>query len=164
MNQTLDNLLELAGQQAHLILLDLKRSELVPSWVFVQEDGSSRILATPFRDDGQKEATVAYVRAWMRNHGTVAYSFLCEAWSATLTPEEWDPKGGKPIPEADQPRNRVDRIEVAYAIATDGTETQCRAWQIVRDWQGKVVGLTPRDVSGSGYEGRFTGLLSKTPK
>lgn len=164
MNKTLDQLLELAEQQAHLVLLGLKAPELVPSWAFVQPDGSTHVLATPFVNDAQKDATVAYVKAWMRNHDTVAYSFLCEAWTATLSPEEWNPSSGKPIPVADQPRNRVDRIEVVYAMATDGKESQFKQWQIVRGWKGEVIGLAPHNSSEEGTtqapEGRFMGLLS----
>jgi hypothetical protein len=161
MNETLDKLLGLADAQAHLVLLGLREPQLAPCWVFIQPDGSSRVLGTPFTNDAQKEATIAYVIAWMRNHGTVAYSFMCEAWAATLGPEEWSPGSGKPIPEADRPINRVDRREVILAMATDGAETEHRQWQIVRGWQGEVVGLTPLDMAESEVspKSRFAGLL-----
>ncbi len=69
MNKTIDQLLSLAANQAHLVLLGLKQPELVPSWVFIQPDGSSRVLATPFHNDGQKDATIAYVRTCPAGYG-----------------------------------------------------------------------------------------------
>src|SRR5260221_244217 len=139
MNKTLDQLLSLAANQAHLVLLGLRQPELIHSSVFIQEDGSSQILATPFANDGQKDATVAYVKAWMKNHGTVAYSFLAEGWQATLTPEEWNPDSG-PIPEGDIPRNRVDRTEVVLPLATDGHETEYRWPFLPLPVTGPVIG------------------------
>jgi hypothetical protein len=165
MNKTLDQLLSLAGNQAHLVLLGLKLPELVPSWVFVQPDGSSKVLGTPWKDEAEKHSTVAYVRAWMRNHGTVAYSLMVEAWKAQLDPGEWDPNSKEPLPEALHARNRVDRIEVVIAFATDGKEIQYKEWQIVCDWQGKVAGLAPLEPEESDYErtGWLAELLSKSP-
>lgn len=162
MNQTLDDLLGLAAQQAHLTLLGLKLPDLAPSWVFIQADKSKRVLITPFADDDQKEATIAYVKAWMHNHGTIAYSFLSEAWSAYLEPGEWDPESG-PLPEADRPINRLNRKEIVMVLATDGKETKHRQWEIVRDWEGKICGLVPQEMAESQIapeKSRFAGLLS----
>jgi hypothetical protein len=149
MNKTLDQLLSLAANHAHLVLLGLKQPELVPSWVFVQPDGSSKVMGTPWKDEATKRAIVAYAKAWMRNHGTVAYSLLVEAWKAELDPGEWDPDSRKPLPEALRAANQVNRIEIVMAMATDGKETQYKEWQIVRDWQGKVAALAPLEPEES---------------
>jgi hypothetical protein len=47
MNKTLDQLINLAAEQAHLVLVALQEPELVPSWVLVQPDGSAKGLG-PF--------------------------------------------------------------------------------------------------------------------
>ena len=55
--------------------------------------------------------------------------------------------------------DRPDRKEVVLAMATDGTTTQYKSWDIVRDAAGNCVELVEEKKITTFSMGRFEGLL-----
>jgi len=146
MNTNLESLLELAGKHARIVLVEMGFPELLPSWLLINSDGTCHIVGTPWQDERDKERQVKRLALRMRREHTVAYSFVCEAWSAWLDPGEYDPETGE-IPEALRARNRPNRREVVTALAADKTRAIYGTWEIQRDWEGKIVKLVPDDMS-----------------
>ena len=92
----LDLLLQQAEVSARRALIGT-REQLRPLFHMIHANGQESLTGVPWRDDGEKETTLALVRALMRAGDVVAYSILTEAWSAT-PPESW--KLGEPLPIA----------------------------------------------------------------
>ena len=92
----LDLLLQQAEVSARSALIGT-REQLRPLFHMIHANGQESLTGVPWRDDGEKETTLALVRALMRAGDVVAYSILTEAWSATPA-ESW--KLGEPLPIA----------------------------------------------------------------
>lgn len=152
----LDELVELAGQQARIVLLEAKQSELLTSWILEDQAGRVSVIGTPWQSDVEKESARLYMRRYMRQHGTVRYSFLCEAWQAYEKPGEYRPED----PDWVRPRDRADRIEVVIAMACDKENTRSRSWKIVRNDLEQIIALEPLEEIGEGpVEGWVTSML-----
>jgi hypothetical protein len=134
----LDDMLDLAGRQAQVVLIQYKMPHLVPSWLLIQADGSTEIIGTPWNDDDEKHNFVVLMKLKMRELGTVAYSLVAEAWQASA-PKHWDTKSD--LPDKLRPRNRPDRKEVVMALAATATEARYRQWEIKRDWVENITSL-----------------------
>ena len=98
----LDLLLQQAEARARRALIGT-REKLRPLLHMIHADGKESVANVPWRA-GEKETTLAPVRALMRAGDVVAYSILTEAWSAT-PPEGWKPGG--PLPTAPQAKGRI---------------------------------------------------------
>jgi hypothetical protein len=152
----LDQLLDLAGHQAQIVLVKHKMPELVPSWVLIQADGGTQIIGTPWRNDAEKTQTGWHMKAKMRELGTVAYSFVAEAWAATLPKAYQD---SVYLPDELRPRNRPDRTEVVAALAANAQEAKYRQWEIKRDSDGHVIALERMEESLKGSRSWMAELL-----
>jgi hypothetical protein len=130
---SLDDLLNLGERQIMLIMLGL-RQDLIPSWIFFNQRKEAFVMATPWKDDSEKEAAAQYLRREMRKRDAIAYSFICEGWQA-IAPEDWDPQSGQ------RAREMPERQEIAIAVAANKQQTKQRRWLIKRDWHDQVVGL-----------------------
>jgi hypothetical protein len=156
MRPNLDELLDLAGRQAQIILVDQKMPDLLPSWVLVQADGSCEVIGTPWRNDIEKNQTGHLMKAKMAELGTVAYSFVAEAWAATA-PKGYE--GSTYLPDNLRPRNRPDRTEVVSALAANAQEAKFRQWEIKRDSDGHVIALSALEESLKGSRSWMAELL-----
>jgi hypothetical protein len=78
----LDLLLQQAEVRARRALIG-RREQLRPLLHMTHADGKETVAGVPWRDAGEKETTLALVRALMRAGDVVAYLILTEAWSAT---------------------------------------------------------------------------------
>ena len=137
MQEDLETLLEIAGQYARLVMIVLGQN-LMPSWTLVTPRGV-RVIATPWRNDREKQAAKLAIKKAIKDLDARAYSCVVEAWAAPA-PAGFDPEQEE-INEADLPRERVDRIECVVAVAVSPVEQVWREWRTMRDWQGKVVAL-----------------------
>jgi hypothetical protein len=155
MKKITDSLLDLAEQQARMVLLELKQ-ELMASWVMLGADHKFEIIATPWKNDLEKELSHKMLRAFVRKKQIVAYSFLSEAWVA-IAPAGWSP--GQPMAEAERPMQRADRKEVVLAFASDGATKEWRVWEIIRDWQEQIITLASRPLPEASPAGWVTELL-----
>jgi hypothetical protein len=131
--QQLDAMLHLAETQARQILLKLHIPSLMPVWLMITADGKVDILPTPWQDEHEKQSYANMVRVLMRKHRVVAYSFLTEAWTATLDKDEFDEKSGRPHDGIMGARHRPDRQEIVIACACTATISRWKRWRIVRE-------------------------------
>jgi hypothetical protein len=160
----LDALIEVAGQHARMVLLDLKMRSLAPSWVLVSADGQLDIVATPWGDDQEKERYARGLRAVMREKRTLAYSFLTEAWTAILEKDEYDKDTGRPHDGIERASQRQNRQECVIACACSAEESRWKQWRIVREaTTERIIALEERPFPGSGTppESWLTGMLRK---
>jgi hypothetical protein len=150
---TVARMLELAHGQAQNIIVGNKE-QIMPVFMILTGDDKIVFVGTPWDGDDQKDMAVVMLRELMREHKAVAYSFLTEAWVAPQ-PKGWkisDPRGPAPV-------DRPDRKEVVLAMATNGTNTQYKSWDIVRDAKGNCIGLVEEKKITTFALGRFEGLL-----
>lgn len=154
----LDKMIELAYQQARTIMCHMDRP-LVPAFLLVNADDTVEVLGCEMGDDRQRAQLASQLKARMRSSHTIAYSFVTEAWTAIRTAEELT-EG--PIRAEDQ----VDRREIVVALATDGKESRCPSWEIIRDWKGRCIDLALPPFEATERPDSFTGwitqLLEKT--
>ena len=151
----LKKLVDLAGAHARIVMIDLQQ-DLMPTWVMVDKRGKVNIVGTPWENDQEKILAEKRVKAWMRDHDIVRYSFVLEAWQAVL-PAGVDPDN---LSESDRPRNRADRVEVVVACATDDAKAEWRTWKTIRNETGRVIDLEPfRTDSEAEPEGWMRDML-----
>lgn len=133
---TLQELVELAGQQARRVILEAKQP-LMPSWVLVGPKGQMTILGTPWKDDLEKEMTRYAMRRVIKEKGIVSYSVVTEAWTA-VKPNGWTPEKD---PDYLRPKDDPERKECVIALATDGKAREFRRWLIKRNHLEQVTDL-----------------------
>jgi hypothetical protein len=151
----LDQMIELAGDQARRVLLEAKQPELLTTWMLEDDDGGVRLIATPWRDDSEKAKARAFIRDCMRANRTVRYSFVTEAWQAFEKPGEYNPED----PDWVRPRDRADRIEVVVAIACDKERSVSKSWQIIRNHLEQIIALNPLEQQEGALEGWVASML-----
>ena len=130
----LDLLLQQAEVHARRALIGT-REQLRPLFHMIHADGKESVADVPWRA-GEKETTLALVRALMRAGDVVAYSILTEAWSAT--PREGR-KPGELLPTS--PSEGPDRFEVVIAAASSRRRRKAALWRIERDADGRCTDL-----------------------
>jgi hypothetical protein len=131
MKEHLDKLNELAGKHARLVLIEFKLA-LVPTWVLVTRDHKLKLVPTPWQNDAQKYQYTDAVRALMREKDVVFYSFVTEAWTATVGPGEWDESTHRPL-DGLPAGQRPDRQEVVISCACSKELARWKQWRIVRE-------------------------------
>lgn len=151
--EQLSALVEMAGAHAELVLVKLRMRELVPTWVLVLPTGAASIVATPWRDDRSKGRMVREIKERIRKLGVVGYSFVCEAWTATVSMEEYG------NPDLVRPAQRADRREAVVAIATDGKLKEFRRWEIKRNELELITGLESGPAMGNDSESWLSELM-----
>jgi hypothetical protein len=137
-HQLLDKLLELAERQARMVLLDLRLPSLMAAWVLMTKKGKFEIVATPWRDEAEKQLYADMLRAMMRKKQVMAYSFVTEAWTRHLEADEWDNDSGLPV-DGIEPRNYAGREEVVIACACSKDIARWKQWRIVREATTEVI-------------------------
>lgn len=154
MTAILDVLINLAGEHARRILIEQKQSALRPMFLFVTPAGRTIVPCDAYMDSGDaKEALAESMRALMREQGAVAYSFISEAWMATVP-------SSSPLPR--DVRSRPDRIEIVYAVAFDAAgDARSACWRMIRDPHRKILALEPEPMPTGPdvLAGRFANLL-----
>jgi len=139
MKMPLDSLLELAGKHARTVLVDIKMRGLMPTWLLINQTGNVMIVGTPWEDDADKERVHKHMRSHMRKLGVIAYSFITEAWTASVDIDEIDATGQGLKDPMRRPVHRGDRQEVVIACASTATETHWRQWRIVREPTTEII-------------------------
>lgn len=134
--EVLEGLIQLAYAHAKQTILE-KGEELPPIWSIWNKQGELEIIATPWRDDTEKQAARIYMGKKMREFGCILYSFVNEAWFADAPPN-WRPGDELSVRPVDNPKRREAVIAIAAAI-TGGKLSH--SWEIVRDPAGKAIDL-----------------------
>lgn len=136
MKSDLDSLLNEMGIIAHDMLIVKKMSQLLTSWLLVNDEGEVTIIATPWEDVVAKKFMVTAVKQHILSNNIVSYAMVTEAWSARVDQEEVD-SGADLLPASE----RVDKQEVVMAVACNKDKSRFRQWLIIRNWEDQIVEL-----------------------
>jgi hypothetical protein len=153
MTDDLDALLDNAGQHARNVLVEMKETELLPTFLMIAPE-ENILMPAPWRDEAEKRVLLRTARGFMKAKGVTRYSMVSEAWTA-VQPAGWKPG----MPQGPLPADRPDRKEVVIAIAADKTVTKSRVWDIVRGEGGSVVDLRLDKAALQDLSGRMGELL-----
>jgi hypothetical protein len=159
--EQLDKLLEVADRHARTVLIEFKMRRLMPTWALMTGTGEIQVVSTPWQDDREKWRYAALLRAGMRQQEVIAYSFVSEAWSATLELEEWDKETGRPLGDL-RAGSHPARQEIVMACACSATLVCWRQWRIVREaTTERIIELRERPLpeSESQVESWLTQML-----
>jgi hypothetical protein len=118
-----------------------KGMDLNPTWVLIDAKREAKVISTPWADDRQKSFYRSVLQLGMKRDKTIAYSFVTEAWAATLNEKEL-----KSWARDVMPSQRIDRREVVVAVAASATASKYKQWAIERDDLGKVTALSPDPI------------------
>jgi hypothetical protein len=150
--ETLNLLVQLASQQAKTIIVD-GQTELIPTWVLVNQEGDICIIGTPWENDAQKMQAEHLMRKKIQEYQAVAYSLVVEAWLASYPPQT------KLDQHFIRPHDQPDRREVVITLATDGRQTVWKTWAVRRDYLDRVVALEEEPSPASEPQGWMTSLF-----
>jgi hypothetical protein len=150
----LEQLLDMAERHARRMLLEHKRDQLVPAFLYIA-DGHAAVIGAPWANNEDKRAYANAVRQILRTNDAKAYSFITEAWMATM-PKDMPAE----IAQTMRPSEQPNREECVIAFATDGFHTRWRVWAIKRDKRGRVRALPPKDDAGDMTEANMTSWLT----
>ena len=153
MTDDLDALLDKAGQHARIVLVEMKETELLPTFLMIAAE-ENILMPARWGDEAEKRLILRAAREIMKEKGVTRYSMVSEAWTAKQ-PEGWKPG----MPQGPLPSDRPDRKEVVIAIAADKTATKSRVWDIVRGEGGSVVDLRLDQAALQDLSGRMGELL-----
>lgn len=145
----LDDLLDLAENQARRVLLELGYRQLIPIYLLVSAN-KTKTIACPWNSELDKQIMLAIVRDEAAKMKALALSHLSEAWVskryANLEEAKADVK----------PSQHPERREIVMILATNGVTTKARKLAIERDWKGKITELTCDEL---GSEDTFVGRM-----
>lgn len=105
---------------------------ITPMWVLETNDGQHLLVATPFRDDDEKEATAQVIREMVKEKNVIRAAFLSEAWFRTAKTKDEAMNGRV----SEQP----DAKECLHVFAQDGRNLVSIMRQINRDENGVTLG------------------------
>jgi hypothetical protein len=150
---SLSDLIRLAGEQAHKILIEMKQDSLLGSYILLNDRDEAVVVGCPWHNDAEKSAMLIGVKNVARDHNATALSFVGETWM-TDSHEAPDALMVRP---SENPKRR----EFVFAIATDGHKTEAARWQIIRDKPaGGIIALIADDMEGGQFGGRLVdGIL-----
>jgi hypothetical protein len=122
MSAQTEELLEMAEKHARGIMIG-SSDELLTCFCLMEKDGSIDMIATPWRDDKEKNILVMQVAARIVHVKPVAYSFVSECWAITRKKDE----------KHDRPMNCPDRREGVFILVSDGHERAFRSLDTIRE-------------------------------
>src|SRR5262245_25942342 len=158
MTPELRKMMEFAGEQ--VVKLFQREGQLLPMYHMVRRNGDTMVMPAP---PGDKDTSVALVRAYMELSDVVRYVFMNECW--TLDTSE------RLVSSTELERIRregvsqhPDRREAIMIIGEDETGLYCARRYILRPEHGKPK-LSPFTFDevheGGTWEGRMIGLLPR---
>lgn len=158
MTKTMDlqQLFDFAAKSAANIFNDT--GEVMAMWHAVAGNGENVIIATPWRNDDQKDATIRALRQVFAAKQVKRFAFVCEAWMATA-----DPSQGRTAATYSgvMPSKHPDRREVLMIRAEDRDGSMLAGmYYILRPECGpaKLSPLKMQDYDQT--SGRMVGMLS----
>lgn len=163
---TVEGLIDMARRHANDLYRDNNDPEhqLLPIWTGYSPTEGLIVIATPFTGDSYEESeqsktrALAMVEIMFACKGVTAYSFMSEAWVATVE-KHTDPAIAKL-----KPSQRMDRREVVTIVAADRSgNKKSAAYEIERQPSGAPrLGREPYAEYDS-VEGRMLGVLDRIP-
>jgi hypothetical protein len=153
---TNDELLSIAETHARAVLLGGK-AEMMPIAHMIKANGEELILATPWRNDFEKQLTQRMLSQLMKKGDVIRYAVVCEAWAAAAMEGEAETvKPGDVVTPAIS--KRPDAREIVMAIAVDANGSNTRVLVIKRDANGACVDLVV-EADATDFIGPLTDLL-----
>jgi hypothetical protein len=152
-NRKLQELFDHAAENAARLFNESDDHEVLPMWHAVQDDGEHMLIATPWRDDAEKEIAMEMLRDVFRQHRVKRFVFIVEAWIARVgTMAE--------VNEGPRPSEHPDRREVLMISGEDRDGSQIMGvYYILRPEHGPPK-LSPLEVKPYDHTtGRMVGLL-----
>lgn len=155
----LESLVQIGGDHAKQVLIGKPRAELLTTYLLYRNGANGDLeieaMVCPWRDELEKIAIIETVRAHAHAIGAEALSVISEAWVSVY------PLGG--LAGRDPPSQRPDRVEIVFAVATDGDTVKAGRWNIRRkNPGGPVTALVREDVGDGKFQGRLIeGILPK---
>lgn len=132
--------------------------EVLPMWHAVDGKDEHMLIATPWNDDKEKEATsnglrLMFLRLMFRLKHVKRFAFICEAWTAQVSTMA-------EVNEGPRPSEHPDRREVLMIAAEDREgNTLSGFFYILRPEHGNAT-LSPLHMNDhDALTGRFTGML-----
>jgi hypothetical protein len=139
-DQLLTTLLDVAESFANRVVIH-DGLDLFPTWVLVNAKHEPKIVGTPWADETQKSFYRAVLKRTMKLDNIIAYSFITEAWAATVSQDELKGWARDVLPS-----ERHDRREVVVACAASASASRYAQWAIERNDLGKVTALVPTPI------------------
>ena len=167
LEMTLEQMIDLAVEHAKNVLIGRADAQITPCFLLESRTGARMLFSTPWRSDIEKQIMTRALGATMRERDILRYSFISEAWMATmprgdLTLEDLDKKR---FADEEMPRNRSDRIEVVMIMAADKARRLSHVYRIIRGEGGTVVKLDrDQDLIAENFIGRFANLLQASER
>jgi hypothetical protein len=147
----LQELFDLVAENAARVFHE--SGEVSPMWHAVNGKDENVVIATPWRDDNEKDAVVCELRHYFRAHRVKRFAFIVEAWIVQARTE-------REVREGPLPSKHPDRREVLMITAEDRDGTQIMGmYYILRPEHGPAR-LSPLEVKPfDATVGRMSGLL-----
>jgi len=157
---SLDDLLDVGERHARKILLQRREPMLQTFFHLVAPEGEKdAIIPCNWRDDYEKDVTVATVKATAAIMKAVMALYVSEAWMLTLPPPLTSWHAQHQMDNTPRPSESPDRVEVVHIMAYDGITAKGRTLQMVRNRPGgKLISLVlipEADTENTGYVGRM---------
>jgi hypothetical protein len=113
-------LMDMAEALARKALVGVPNGQLPPTWLLQRDDEDSvMVVETPWSDDREKFVVLDFMRGLMSENSVDAYAYLFEGWMA---PES------APV----RPRDSDARVEVVFAVVSDGKSKTFKVWSLLR--------------------------------
>lgn len=159
MTLSIEKLAEFALDHATFVLVGKAGAQLIPTFHIQFLNRPPVIMATPWRDDREKMATVRAVRSAIKQFRPIvdSYSFTSEAWIAV---QNHAPRASDLMPS-----EREDRREAVIITCFNKDDGFLRAYEIKRGPDARVTELTPEREPGrfDRIEGRLYNLFDDEP-
>jgi hypothetical protein len=159
-------LMSMAYTQAETVLIKHadRHKQLVPTFAILTGD-NLEVVACPWNDDSQKYMAQGLIKARMKQKGSTAYSFLCEAWMVKLHRDEYDEtrRAGEDFLQPSQSDRRVEIVSIVACCKHEaGIAKDFKIWDIIRNDKGEIIKLDSQDKPGDKaleIGGEFPSLL-----
>lgn len=148
MSDITERLISAAEDLAIEIVINMHK-KIVPTWVLMDAKFAFVVITTPYFDQKSKARTAKRIRSAIRKHKAVAYSFVAGAWLVRKLGGPVDYPIGSPM----------DKREILVAVACHGKDRQWVSWDMKRDWNEQVIGLTPIKTDGGEPHGWVCEML-----
>jgi hypothetical protein len=136
-----------------------KKNGLASFFYTLLDDGRTVVIPTPWNNQEEKEDYVAAIRV-LANEGLIkAYSFVSEAWLATV-----DPKTQKELMNV-RPSDRSDREDVLMVISRNREgEVYSTKYHVDYDATGTATLGLPEHMDGFTDQGLIANLFDNKPR
>lgn len=134
-----------------------KHNNVFSFFLVIFPDGQEGYIATPWKSSVEKPVYIAAIRQLFREKGIVAYTFVTEAWVATI-----DPRTQRDLMNV-APRDRSDRLDTLIVMSRHRDGEHYGTMHVVHyDAKGNVTLDPAEKFPGDDFsEGLMANLFEK---